>query len=52
MADTDDGAIAMPAVPDDGTRGEPKDGDASPTTVSAIPAPHVELAGLLFESPP
>jgi hypothetical protein len=44
--------FAVPAVPDDGAATEPKDGEAGPTTVSAIPAPHPESAALLLASPP
>jgi hypothetical protein len=48
--DTDDAAIAPPLVPDDGTLSD-SDGCAAPTVVSAIPAPHVELAKASLLSP-
>jgi hypothetical protein len=49
--DTDDADTAVPAVPADGADAD-NDGLAAATTVSAIDAPHVEAAALLFESPP
>jgi hypothetical protein len=47
----DDADTAVPTVPADGALAN-KPGLAGPTTVSAIDAPHVEAAALLFESPP
>jgi hypothetical protein len=46
-ADTADGAIALPDVPDDGALTD----NAGWTTVSAMPAPQVELASGLLASP-
>jgi len=44
-------AIAVPAVPFEGPEA-PRVGLALDTTVSDIPPPQVEVAVLLFESPP
>jgi hypothetical protein len=46
-ADTDDAAIGLPSVPNDGALSD----NPGRTTVSAIPAPHVLCSGLLFVSP-
>jgi hypothetical protein len=50
-AEIEDPSIALPAVPDRGAPTEPNEGEAL-TTVLAIPAPQVEAAALLLESPP
>jgi hypothetical protein len=47
----DEASSLLPAVPADGADAD-NDGLAAATTVSAIDAPHVEAAALLFESPP
>ena len=50
-ADSDVPEIAVPAVPAEGAWTELNDGAAEATAVSAIPAPQVEAAVSLFESP-
>jgi hypothetical protein len=49
-ADTSDAEIAVPTVPADGALTD-SEIVAAPTVVSAIPAPHVELAAELLPSP-
>jgi hypothetical protein len=49
--DTDELGIAEPADPEPGAETD-NDGEASPTTVSAINPPHVDAAALLSASPP
>jgi hypothetical protein len=50
-AESADGGIATPSVPDDGTLNDVDVGVDALTTVSAIPAPHAECAPELPASP-